>query len=826
MADTYVVKAGDTLSEIAQKFKSQYGFSDTYDFVDYLAELNNLADPDIIITGETLRLSGEAKTTSTNKTSTAKIDRFGLQSNTDRSVYATWTWDKDNTQEYQVIWEYYTNDGIWFMGNDSTTKNKQSLYTAPTNANQVRFKVKPKSKTKTVNNKETTYWTAGWSTYEYYHFSENPPTTPTVPNVSIEQYKLTASLENLDVNGDKIRFQVIKDDGTTFWNNTANIRTASAEIVIDVEAGHEYKVRCRAERGSLHSGWSNYSGNVASPPAAPTEIVTIKALSETSVAVDWEYPTAVTDMTFEIQYTTKKMYFDSSNEVQSMSITGKWTHAEITGLTSGERYYFRVRAKTDAGESDWCEVESIVIGKEPAAPTTWSSTTTAVVGEPLTLYWLHNTQDGSTQKQAQLEIYFNNTKVNKTINTASSEEDKTNSYEIDTTDYPAGTKIKWRVRTCGITGTYSDWSTQRTIDIYAPPTVQVQLTNAAGAEISTLKQFPFYVVATAGPTGQTPVSYHVTIVANESYETIDPLGNDMTVSKGAEVFSKYLDISGRLRTSISANNVNLDNNISYTVHVTVAMNSGLTATSSADFNVAWTDIEYEPNAEISIDTTAYTASITPFCQTETGAYVPNVKLAVYRREFNGDFTELQTEVKNTGTVTIVDPHPALDFARYRIVATTNDTGAVSYCDLAGVPVNCSSVIIQWDEEWTEYNNPNPDELAERTWAGSLLKLKYNIDVSDNHAPDKELVKYIGREHPTSYYGTQVGHTSSWSTVIPADDTDTLYAIRRLAEWMGDVYVREPSGSGYWASIEVSYNQKHDGITIPVTLNVTRVTGGV
>ena len=62
--------------------------------------------------------------------------------------------------------------------------------------------------------------------------------------------------------------------------------------------------------------------------------------------------------------------------------------------------------------------------------------------------------------------------------------------------------------------------------------------------------------------------------------------------------------------------------------------------------------------------------------------------------------------------------------------------------------------------------------------------------------------------------------------IPADDKETLYALRRLQMWMGNVYVREPSGSGYWASISVSFNQKHCEVTIPVTLSITRVEGGI
>lgn len=108
----------------------------------------------------------------------------------------------------------------------------------------------------------------------------------------------------------------------------------------------------------------------------------------------------------------------------------------------------------------------------------------------------------------------------------------------------------------------------------------------------------------------------------------------------------------------------------------------------------------------------------------------------------------------------------------------------------------------------------------------MLKLPYNIDVSDKHSSDVELVKYIGRRHPVSYYGTQLGESATWNVEIEKDDSETLYALRRLAIWMGDVYVREPSGSGYWAHISVSFKQTHCNLTIPVTLDITRVEGGI
>mgnify|MGYP006874731869 CR=1 FL=1 len=62
--------------------------------------------------------------------------------------------------------------------------------------------------------------------------------------------------------------------------------------------------------------------------------------------------------------------------------------------------------------------------------------------------------------------------------------------------------------------------------------------------------------------------------------------------------------------------------------------------------------------------------------------------------------------------------------------------------------------------------------------------------------------------------------------IPKDDKETLYALRRLSIWKGDVYVREPSGSGYWANVSVSFSQKHREVTIPVSFDIRRVEGGI
>ena len=889
------VEPGDTLSEIAQAFKSEMAKpnASTTTATNTLAAINKIPNKDLIYVDQRVYLTPEAaaadgagsSSSSSSETSQATIDHFGYQSGSSGTLFATWSWSKSNTESYEVEWTYDTGDSVWFIGNKSTTEDKQSTYSIPSNAKKVRFRVKPISKTYTSNNKETSYWTANWTSYKTYSTSSNPPSVPPTPTVEIKQYKLTATLDNLDVNADTIEFKIVKDDSKTFKTGKATIVTSHASYSCNVDAGGQYKVACRAYNGTEYSDWSDYSSNVTTIPAAPSGITVCRANSKTSVYLEWAAVGSAE--TYELEYTTKREYFDGSDQVSS--VTGiKTTKYEKTGLDSGNEYFFRVRAVNNEGESSWSDIKSTVLGKKPSAPTTWSSTTTVITGEELTLYWVHNSEDGSSQVWADLELYIDGFKETHQIKntTDEDEKDKTSFYKVDTSSYIEGTKIQWRVRTSGVTGEYGDWSVQRTVDVYAPVSLTLDMfkrVDGTNHSIQVLDSFPCYISALPGKSKQLPIGYHLSIISNEVYETVDRIGNPIVVNQGEEVYSKYFDITDQLMIELSAGNIDLENNISYTISCTVSMDSGLTADATREFGVSWTEVAYEPNAEISLDEETYVTHIRPFCKSykmiihkldyidgkyvvsdetvdgvygepvenyvtttgqqvyygtssdgdeiyycyvEEAAVIEGVILAVYRREFDGGFTELATGLVSGQDTFITDPHPALDYARYRIVATTDSTGAVSYCDLAGYPVGCGAVIIQWDEAWSSFDITNEDALAEPAWAGSMLKLPYNIDVSDGSAPDVELVEYIGREHPVSYYGTQRGSTATWNVDIEKDDEETLYALRRLQNWMGDVYVREPSGSGYWANITVSFSQKHRDLIIPVTLNIKRVEGGV
>lgn len=762
------------------------------------------------------------------------IDCFGLEAGTTSELFATWTWNKEHTKEFSYVWDYYAGDQ-WFRSSGTTIEHV-SKYSIPSNATMVRFAVIPVSETYSLGDNSSTemsYWLGEYSTYKTYNVSETPPSTPSTPTIEIDKYTLTVSLDNLDtsetttsgIHANQIEFQIVKDDTTVFNTGIANIVLNKASYSCSVSAGANYKVRARSKRGTLTSSWSSYSSNVKTIPAAPTGITTIRAASATSIYVEW--PAVQNATSYNIQYANKLSAFDGSDgTTKETGITT--THYLKEGLSAGE-YFFRVSATNSAGESEYTDIKSITIGKAPSAPTTWSSSTTIVVNSPLILYWIHNAKDGSSQTYAQLEMTVNGVTATKTIQNSTEEDlkDKTSSYSVDTSSYSVGAKIQWRVRTAGIVSTeFGDWSVMREVDIYAPVTLSLSLTNSSGTAISTLTSFPFYINGTAGPATQAPVGYHISVTSNEYYETVDEIGTQKIVNAGEEIFAKYYNSSKVLKLEMSASNIDLQNNISYTVTVTVSMNSGLTATSSVVFNVAWVDGVYYPNAEIGIDTTIAAAYIRPYCLLSTGALASGVTMSVYRREFDGSFTEIATGINNTKLTFVTDPHPSLDLARYRIVATETSTGAVSYTDTPGVPTKELGAIIQWNEEWSNFQVSDATIPVKPAWSGSFLRLLYNVDVSDDNSVESSLVKYVGRKHPVSYYGTQIEATSSWKMDVVKTDKETIYQLRRLAVWPGNVYVREPSGTGYWATIKVTFDLTHAEVLVPVTLDITRVEGGI
>ena len=793
-----------------------------------------------------------------------RIDWFSLVAGSQRDMQVVWSYDQ--ASKFLIRWEQWDANGHLWMVSEQTVEFQYGAQKASEQTlrddegwNVCRFSVMP------LNSDGTQMANTDWGIQEY-DFRNNPPDLPPDPTVTIgTDNTIKVDFENIDdqINADSIEIAIYQDDTLKFATAKIPINTETwvAKYSGTIEPGHTYRVRCRAVRGTIYGGWTNFTNSEEAVPIAPKSIIILRpqVISEQGakqygVLVEWE-PEA-TAKTYEVQWTTNLEYFDTPNDQVNSQTTeeGEGPRLLITNIEIGHEYFFRVRSINDKGSSvDWTPIKSVKLGSKPSAPTTWSSTNSAIIGEDLNLYWTHNSTDGSLETYARLHMTIIDSahpdnepmEVTKVIeNTKTEEEQDQNSYyTINTNDdewalLKEGFIIKWKVQTAGVVGEYSDYSIEREVNIYAKPSLTLDITDKEGQSVEEINMFPFHISVLAKPATQVPISYYIEIIANNGYETVDDLGNKKVINPGDIVYQKYYDPdinAWQFLLEMSPANIDLENNISYTVNVTVAMDSGLSVTESINFNVFFNNIFYDVYGEIVVDKETLTASIHPYCneytETEEGeiqaVLAEDCMVSVYRREYDGTFTEIAKDIQNDNYVFVTDPHPSLDYARYRVIAKSNKTGAVSFADIPSVKIGEPSVVIQWGEEWSNFDyDASGEGNIEPAWAGSMIKIPYNVDVSESKSLDVSLVEYAGRKHPVSYYGTQVGETAQWSVEVPKEDKDMIYQLRRLSNWMGDVYVREPNGSGYWANVSVSYNINHNEVTVPVSFSVTRVEGGM
>ena len=786
-------------------------------------------------------------------TQTPNIIWFALRAGTSRNMEAVW---EQSHNMFQVRWEIWDLNGhLWLESEETvTTSDRQKASEHSFQDSNDRFVCRLSIRAVDDNNNPLSPWA-----YKEYDFRNNPPQLPSDPEFNIDnQNKATITFNNIaeNINADSIEIAIYQDDTIKYKTAKVAIDTEThyARYIETVDPGHEYKVRARAVRGNIYGGWTNFTSNDKSLPIAPSEITTLRPqkISEqqsVTYGVLAEWPEVETAKQYEIQWTTNLEYFDTpSSEVHSQTTEeGQGSRILLTGIELGHQYFFRVRSINEKGNSvDWSAINSVTLGVKPSAPTTWSNVVSAILGEDLNLYWRHNSTDGSLETYARLHITVIDSKhpelepmeYTKVIeNTKPDEEKDQNSvYTINTSDpewsglLSEGFIIKWKVQTSGVIGEYSDWSIEREVNVYTQPTLELDITNKDDVSIDEINSFPFYLNILAKPSTQKPISYYIEVIANEGYTTVDNVGETKTINPGDKVYQRYYDPernAWRFLVEMTPGNIDLQSGINYTVNITVAMDSGLNAVVSKDFYVSLGETGYNPYADVIINKETLTASIHPYCMENyedegeiKQRLAENCKLSVYRREYDGTFTEISTDVENAENTYVVDPHPSLDYARYRIVAISSETGTISYCDIKAIKVGEPSIVIQWSEKWSKFDyNPDEDNL-EVPWAGSMLKLPYNVDISENKNIDVSLIEYVGRKHPVSYYGTQIGETASWNTEIP------VYGLRRLSRWTDNVYVREPSGTGYWANITVSLNIKHLAVTVPVSFSVKRVEGGM
>ena len=439
-AVTYTVKRGDSLWKIcsSSEWGPKISGNNIWAKIATLRSLNNIPEnSSLILIGQVLTLSGSGGSSGSSSTTTPSnkvvINALALnaESNTGRDVVVYWTWTRDKTKGYKIRWEWdRVIDGksqTEFEENETSTPGVRCAeFTIPDEDRQynnwVQVFITPIAEfTKDAqgNDTNTPHWT-GEEVGKQYHFKDNPPSMPVTPTCEIDDTTLTMKIESVEKEtyAANIVFQVVKD-------NTSVVYTSSPIPVVavtddygkvshqyTVALGSNYKVRAKSVASNgKESGWTEFSEEAETKPAAPSSITTYRGgkyvdanVTKYSVYLEW---TAVSSANkYLIEYTTDLSNFDNpTGSVQSVTTNDNKTSITILDLAPGSTYFFRVRALTKTElKSDHCEPVEIPIGEPPGPPTTWSSADSVFVGDDMELNWIHNSSDGSIQTKAEISL--------------------------------------------------------------------------------------------------------------------------------------------------------------------------------------------------------------------------------------------------------------------------------------------------------------------------------------------------------------------------------------------------------------------------------------
>lgn len=783
--------------------------------------------------------------------------------------------------------EYRPTKKVWITGStDDSCTSKNALYTAPDNALQVRLFVTPiakkvKKKDATGKEVEVAAWTAE-QRKAFFNVSKvaKPNAGDYTINISSETQSsrviLTLSCDISSEDDDltkTIDFQVIENDATIYKTvNNLNVTLGHVTTTVEAHGNSSYKIRARGKtKYNVYSDWTNFSSSVKTPPVAATtttsgiQIITpstdiedtssssdgiiadaarysdvritkLTAYDSTSVLVEFAESKVVDDYT--IEYTDNKLLYNTN---QASSVTAVKSPALITSLETGKKWYFRIRGNNEAGSSEWATINEIMLGTTPKSPTTWSSSLTGNIDQGITLYWIANSEDNFTPKESELFINIISSDAGKLgVKSKVIANDKEDGTINDILSYDLGTAIKelfpqiqstevslsWYVRTKGSLDDWSENSTERTINSYALPSLSVGVSGTNDTIVEGAMIFPLSFDCSVYPLTQSVIGCSIEIFATTDYDTADENGTLNHIINGSRIFNRVSNVSRNYFSIVlQAGDIILENNTTYDYKIIAYMNSGMTATYEGSFTwvVAETDINLTHSIIEPMDDN-YTVKILPICRNDYLVDIPFVDLSVYRRNVDGTLTTIAEGLPSATNVVVTDMHPALDYSRYRIVGRHRQSGMVAVYDMPYYPNNIPYIVITWDDTSGIFVGTELSDADATVWSGNVLVLPFNIDITDNYTPDNALVKYVGRKKPVKYDGTQVSHTTTINTDIPKDDIETLELIRKLASWQGDVYIREPTGTGYYASINVSYNIKHLALVIPVTLSITEVEG--
>lgn len=512
-------------------------------------------------------------------------------------------------------------------------------------------------------------------------------------------------------------------------------------------------------------------------------------------------------------YTDEEVASGSSNTVKyRVALACSKTPADGTELRTGN------------GKSKWTESNEVIATSKPnpATLTMPINNSFALIEDgTIRFAWIHSPTDGTEQEAAKIQYTLTDDFENATEISV----ERVSYYDLDISGFSSRSSIKWRVSTKGKHPTYSDWSEPFEFKLYTKPSLN-WLTPSNAADISNLPlQLSWEYSDDSGTLSE--LVLHI----QQGEAILAEYNLDPTLSEGigAHDLKEYLfddgetyqltliskssvGLSASSTISIKVNYISIDLEAGFepnamfdedTGYAYVTLNSKMTAEEEAESTIAIDEATQEESGELDGDDTS---TITPVTTSSSP-----IKMMYLYRESGNEQVLLETitiDGPPAESYEFMDPYAPVntDF-QYKVLQITEN---------GEVAISESTIRFQtlW---WYIYYGDD-----------GIVKTRWNPSGSAQfRRPEKQQIRYSGREYPVTYDSNANEETYSFSTTLFRDYDDGRDVLEQFKDMI------RAGGSGIWKSFEgdvypadfdFSYTADYtDGLpSWQCSLNVTRI----
>lgn len=514
----------------------------------------------------------------------------------------------------------------------------------------------------------------------------------------------------------------------------------------------------------------------------------------------------------ELKIGNENIVYSEKTEIQRRDSGGEWTtiaeieeprvvsYTDTSGMVGS---IYRVRNIYDDMVSRWTTSEPVVATQRPDAPSANYPypDSRLQTGEIVRLEWKHNARDGSEQTEADIQIYVND-ELYETIHVTGPE--TFYDYDLGHLGETGIDNVAYRVRTRGAAPDYSPWSQSIHFKVVPPPVLSI-LAPQNNIEIDLL-----------------PIRFDITYT-DYSSSTPGPASLQMKIYDGDDiVYNKPIDVAQVLDPQTGHMEFDFVDYLfqtgkAYSIEFDAVGHTYLTATARIGVTINYDNVSFiqpwYPDASVDEDTGIVTVTIDeatepfdPDDPDDPTEYVDEPVIGGELYRVTGTERVLIADNLSVGDQYVDYYAPLNQLYRYELVQVSG-TGKTS------VMTQENQVLTPY---WYVHWGPNNENICRAIWDPSG-------DVTLDR-PEKELIRYSGRDYPVSYDSTAMNETFSYSGVIV--DRDELNNFIKMIRAGGTGIWRSANGESYDAAFDFSYSADYTLATLRwnCKLNVTRIGG--